>query len=761
MASSHSITDLAGPIRFALIAAAAVACLAGPLAAGGVDPAELKAVVTGPSPTKLETQAATELAAYLERMYGVKLPVEARKDMVKDVSGVVLVGKDAVLAAGAISAEELEEVRWDGYVIRVADGRVALAGPRGRATLFGVAGLLERLGARFYGVAETVPDLEGKPIPEFVLADKPAFEFRRLHGGWKLKTGRDDLANCRSVADPEVFGDTGLSFDHTAGYLVPPPLYYEKHPEYYALVDGKRIFRTAKGDRRDSFKQAVLCLSNPNVTRIAAERMIAWMDREPEKRFFPCTYGDTGTHCQCEDCKKLDEVPGEYTDRKLHWVNGVARRVARKHPDKVLLTWAYSNMTAAPHRVKPEPNVVVCFAPWWGAQTNCRMHPYFLGWRSIVGARQLEQWYKWCPDNLGWYDYAGWWPGHRAFPFRLKFSAKRGYRAFFQLSRTKRFTGMAIYVKARLAWDPTRDPVKLEKEFCSAYYGPQAGPLAWEYIDAWYQEFVEPGTHRPRGDPAYPGKALALLERIEKAVADSEEYKKRVMKDLEGFHKDDKASWKDYARIKGPARYHVLFGGSLEQFKEWMRHCKNTGIIGPEYAPIEPEIGFQGYDREHLCLSIPKIHRREFQDDAKLTRIDAIVAGGHKDAGRKLRAMLKTIYGIDVPLKGLAVDKDTRGVVVLGRAGALASGLVDEADFKAAGPAGVVVRGMDGRVAITASRDENMATALEAFLYILRSRHGGVEHLGDQLPKSPVPIIRAFTLIDRPPLGPVAHPGSN
>lgn len=111
-----------------------------------------------------------------------------------------------------------------------------------------------------------------------------------------------------------------------------------------------------------------------------------------------------------------------------------------------------------------------------------------------------------------------------------------------------------------------------------------------------------------------------------------------------------------------------------------------------------------------------------------------------------------------MPIQDRAANTDTRGVIVLGRAAALASGLVDEADFKAAGPDGVVVRGMDGRIVLAATQDRNMPTAAEALLYILRSRHGGVEQLGSRLPTSPVPIIRAFTLIDWPPLGPAIKP---
>ena len=102
----------------------------------------------------------------------------------------------------------------------------------------------------------------------------------------------------------------------------------------------------------------------------------------------------------------------------------------------------------------------------------------------------------------------------------------------------------------------------------------------------------------------------------------------------------------------------------------------------------------------------------------------------------------------------MPLNEKTRGVIALGRAAALASGLVEEADFKVAGAKGMVVRARSGRIALAAKSDENIETALDGFLFVIRSRHGGVA-ADRKLPKSSVPIIRALTLIDWPPFGPV------
>ena len=43
---------------------------------------------------------------------------------------------------------------------------------------------------------------------------------------------------------------------------MPPEEFYKKHPEYYSLIDGKRIFERAQ-----------LCLTNPDVLRIITDRI--------------------------------------------------------------------------------------------------------------------------------------------------------------------------------------------------------------------------------------------------------------------------------------------------------------------------------------------------------------------------------------------------------------------------------------------------------------------------------------------------------
>jgi len=755
------LASLALLVAVALLAAA-------PTGRAEVNVGQLKAIVTAPDPAEQEQQAAKELARYLKRMYGVDLKVEARVAIGPDTTNVILLGSKAALAANAVTEAELRKLRWDGYVIGAGGGRMFVAGPRPLATLFGVAGLLEHLGAEFYGFTEVVPEKKAKTIADFRVSDKPAFDLRvTSKADWRLKNSSgSDFANAGPVAGKEIWPNRWHWREHTAGYLVPKTIYYDEHPEYYAmLASGKRI-------AKDKFTiwRTPLCLSNPDVTRISIERMRAWIKDQPEARFFSLTYGDTMTHCQCPECKKLDAVPGQYMDRKLHWVNGVAKALGKEYPDKVFITYAYVNTDHPPQRLKPAENVLVLYAPWYGRCANCRAHPYDTCWASVVAARQMEDWTKCCPDNLGIYDYGVKIAQLRSFEHKIKFWAKRGHRGFMQCGWGSSLRSLQNYVIPKLLWDPTLDAKKLERDFCRAYYGP-AGDAVADYIDLWYHEWVETGSHQIRGQRDYPRRARALLTKARQAVQGMKTYEARLNEER-GIPAIDSSNVYSQAAYKAKVQKYQeqirrgqepqaqADANDKKDAKQKRRLPTATDVPLPEpwgadAEPVEPELGFQGYDHKHLWLSEPQLGRGpKFKHDAKLTRIDAIVAPRQANAAAKLQSTLQAVYGIKVPIKDMELTAETRGVIAVGREAALATGLIDESDLKLAGPDGAVVRGLDGRVALAPGRKTGTDTAIDGLLYILRSRHGGVEALGDQLPKAKVPLLRAFTLIDTPPFGP-------
>lgn len=482
------------------------------------------AIATLADATAREKLAADELAEYLARITGQRLD---RKEIneARVGQGMIAVGRLA-LRSGLVTAKDLAPVEGDGYVVKVAGGLAAVVGWRDLGTVYGAYALLGRLGVKFYAPGcESLPAAENLVIPELDLRVRPFYEFRNMTNNLKLgHTPEDDMG------DPRRIGEPG-NIVHSADFLVPFDKFAAQHPEYFALQkDGKRLRRDPAGKRFDVH----LCLSNPDVQRISAERLLCLIDRQPERSFFGVSQGDGFAWCQCEKCQALDAVPGkEMTDRLLVYVNFIARHVAKKYPDKRILTLAYTDATSPPpSRVMPEPNVMVQYCPYPN-RTACQSHDLFCP-KNRQGLADLRGWLAKCPRNMYIFDYPR---GYKVWsePFgsfyamkgKLDFYAEHGIRGVFYCGVPTNFRDLFVFVQSRLLWDPKADVERLIDEFLAAYYGKAAGPMR-EYFDFMHREVQQRQVHQ-MCEGANPGlvtaeyaqKALAMFQRAERAVAEN------------------------------------------------------------------------------------------------------------------------------------------------------------------------------------------------------------------------------------------------
>lgn len=489
------------------------------------------AVVTAADATAREKLAADEIAAYLQRIAGPELErIELAEDGVGE--GVIAVGELA-RRAGIITQEELDAVARDGYMVRVAGGRAGICGWRDVGTVYGAYALLRELGVRFYAPeCEVVPARPKLVIPECELSAAPHYEWRGMTDNMKLGQTPDD-----DVGDPGEIGESG-SWVHSADFLVPFDTYSEEHPEYFALgKDGQRLHRDPSRHRFDVH----LCLSNPDVQRVSAERMLYLIEKQPDRTFFGVSQGDGFGWCQCEQCQALDAVPGvEMADRLLEYVNFIARAVAEKYPEKRILTLAYTFATSPPpQRVKPEPNVMVQFCPYPG-RVECQSHDLTCE-QNRKGLADFEGWLAACPDNMYIFDYPC---GYREYyePFgsfyamkrKLDVYAERGIRGIFYCGVPSSFRDLFVFVQSRLLWEPEADVESLIDEFMPVYYGP-AAPHMRAYFDFFHAEFERRNIHQmcegPNPGfvtPEFSHEGLDLIARAEAAAAGDDDVLSRV-----------------------------------------------------------------------------------------------------------------------------------------------------------------------------------------------------------------------------------------
>ena len=491
------------------------AAFAGDTGGAGIPLRELQRICTGPGPNDAERSMAEVLRTGLRDLYGTELSVAAA--LPEAGQPAILLGRSAAIAAGAVSGEELERVKHDGFVIRGDGKRIALAGYAPQGTIYATYAFLRLAGLKLYPwrnfeAVEVRQPLPGGMLPPFSMASRPFFARRDLlgyldRGRWGASLTEYSLGEFRTLQDHEYFKGKGwLGGDHTAPYLVPMAKYYDEHPEYFAMQDGKRLPKNTENCR------VALCLSNPAVHRIASERALEWMASQAQRRFFHITDGDT-RECRCPACTTMDADPGSCTDRYLKWVNSVAAAVQDKYPENVVMSLAYGNTTRPPLETKPNANVVVLYCPWyWTSRTTSAT-----GWANPLNITAMKEFTAWAmrfPDQVGLYDYPdGWFAGLAE---RLKFLAKRGVRVYYACGG---HGDLYQWVNARLLWDPYLNTEDLVEEFVQAYYGPAADPLR-DYLRLKQQTIERRLIHtrEPFRDTEFLQQTVLLMPRAEAAA---------------------------------------------------------------------------------------------------------------------------------------------------------------------------------------------------------------------------------------------------
>jgi hypothetical protein len=488
--------------------------------------------------------AADELALHLEKITGARLPIVA--DAGPLLNRAIHVGRNRHLPdlIGNIDMKALGE---EGFCIRTVGDHLVIVGAGKRGVLNGVWDFLEReLGCRWY-----TPTLSFTPAHRTLTIEPidrthvPPFEVRTIWGHNAEHEGPRWPArmrlNCfvRHIRDWEghvrhplldgspYWAEHG---SHTFPRLVPSSAYYEKHPDYFALVDGTRIKQDGQ-----------LCMTHPDVAAISARWANDVLDHDPRASIASISASDLGNFCRCDRCTATRRRYPELADQDacgnaamlVHMVNDVARRVRSKHPDALVSTLAYQHTRIPARDMKVEDNVVIRYCPI----EVCVLHPIEDGgcaWnqRNYEGTRfadELATWTKISPRVWIWYyafdrggclsvsPWLGTMQSNLRLFHRLGVKGVQVQARIWPLGPWAPFHDLKAYLFARLLWDPTCDVEADTREFCAAFYGPAADRII-DYLNALhdpdtYTESVAthhkhlPGTHLGVGQftaPVHP-----------------------------------------------------------------------------------------------------------------------------------------------------------------------------------------------------------------------------------------------------------------
>ena len=175
---------------------------------------------------------------------------------------------------------------------KMSDGRTDL-GARGNCKA--AVTFLEK----FCGVRWFLPGPHGELVPRFKDISVPSGYNKTYRTDFKWAASRypygygtpGSIANNYRISARMSFGG------HSYYKMVPPKKYFKDHPEYFALMNGKR---TGEGNH--------LCSSNPDVREI----LVREVRKEFEKGYDVVTLGqeDGYLRCQCDKCEAMDNYRG-------------------------------------------------------------------------------------------------------------------------------------------------------------------------------------------------------------------------------------------------------------------------------------------------------------------------------------------------------------------------------------------------------------------------------------------------------------------
>ncbi len=506
--------------------------------------------IKGPAePKPWEKTAIQELENYLARRIGEHtLSIGGQSPVTFQVGDTELARQQHCLSS------ELEDEQW---VIRLIGNDLMISGGGTRGTLYATYHFLEDYCDIHWwsDYEEHVPEASDLSLDALDTTGKPAFIYRDIYrsfpsldaartairvrlnrnGGEHLTVIPTELGGSFTYGNPEHC--------HTFDSYVPFAKMGAEHPEYFSLVDGKRIGGKYVGQ---------LCLSNPELKQLFLSQMLEFIRKDLETtqakgllpaRIYDISMNDNWNRCTCPDCQAEDEKynpSGHY----LNFVNWVAGEVSKQYPNLYFSTLAYFYTEPPPKGgVRAADNVIVKLC-----DTRTNQAASILEEQNKIFLDFLQAW-KSHAKNLFVWDYAIiYTDGLTGFPFASEFTYANVHRTYHENNVTgvfwehenphlSDFFELKYFMESKLLEDPYQDANKLIDLFMSRYYG-----AAGEQVLA-YRRAVDNARRRNNGyvswfpklkdfaylTPEVIVECQGILDRAEQAVADDPVRKARVI----------------------------------------------------------------------------------------------------------------------------------------------------------------------------------------------------------------------------------------
>lgn len=461
-------------------------------------------IVLSKNASASEKYAGAELAKFLQEISGAQLPVMTEAE---NLPARMIVLGDGTASQSLNISVDTAELGDEGFVIKTAGPHLAIVGGRLRGTMYGVYTFLEEVvGCRWYTSSISyIPKLPTVIIKPLDITQKPDFEYREpfYTDAWDPDwAARNKVNGNHTRLDNQRGGKISyMPFVHSFDAIVPKSKYFDNHPEYFSLINGVR---------RGGPYEGQLCLTNPDVQRIAIETVMQWMDDNPAVTIFSVSQNDNMNHCQCEKCTAINTEEDSPSGLMLRFVNAIAAEAARKYPGKLIDTLAYQYTEKPPKITKPLPNVRIRLCPI----SNCQYHPYEKRCCQTNAAfmDNLNKWdeltdslYIWH-YNTNFANYLLPMPDFDEFSADIPLYKRSGVKGIFMQGT---YTAVGInnpmggggfmddlkqYLIAKLLWNTKVDVEAIKTDFLNGIYGKSGRPIG-EFLDLLHEKVRKDNIH--------------------------------------------------------------------------------------------------------------------------------------------------------------------------------------------------------------------------------------------------------------------------
>jgi len=377
-----------------------------------------------------------------------------------------------------------------------------------------------------------------------------------------------------------------------------PAEHFSEHPEYYMLVDGKRV-DNANGN---------LCETNPEMVAAFTESVLKKIAMLPETcREVAILLQDNNQTCQCPNCMKdivladgtvvRNGDPDFKSTRFFLFFNQVARAVAKVRPNLVIRQYAYIHLSVPP-RCLVEPNVKLMWCPYprnmrgsvvedptnakwkerldgWLAKTpnlyfreyyfcGCIYYPRPMADTAAVDLRYIAA--KGVPDV---YTDAG----VDADSTTRKSSA---YHLTWPMSEFYDMVGVEAWTIQKLFWDPSLDPQMLRRTYLTRTFRESAAEMI-EFYDlirtGWYSDSLPSGW----GDNACQSAARYIVK-----TGLSEKCRSALARAAAKAARPEQKAW---------------IASMQAILERWNREAPNH-VAGEAKCPLDEQVTFPDFDFE-------------------------------------------------------------------------------------------------------------------------------------------------------------------